>query len=57
MGLDEFVGKIKEEFSEDYNVGDLNPDTHIKFPWKSLKIIDFHIFWARKIQKINFLKK
>ncbi|PCI96761.1 MAG: acyl carrier protein [Flavobacteriales bacterium] len=41
MGLDEFVGKIKEEFSEDYNVGDLDPDTHIKDMewWSSMHML------------------
>lgn len=41
MELGEFVGKIKEEFEEDYNIGGLNPDTHIKDMewWSSMHML------------------
>lgn len=41
MDLGEFTGKIKEEFEEDYNMEDLNPDTHIKDMvwWSSMHML------------------
>ena len=41
MDIAEFVGKIKEEFEEDYNIEDLSPDTHIKDMdwWSSMHML------------------
>ena len=41
MELSQFVERIKEEFEEDYNIGDINPDTHIKDMdwWSSMHML------------------